>query len=634
MNIWRNSLLFSFLFPFTILLVGCLQPVQIPQDVEFTFASSPTIIAHFPLNGDGTDIRGDLQLSRATFADDAPTVTGSSQHLRISGAPNEYISVRRQDDEQFVTFEESLSIAFWFRPEERNGTLLSIQQARPAGDVQLQIAQLEYTRADTANPGGTPATVTFTVSNPTHGDNLTFNRAIEANDEGWCHVAFVINPARRDNTAVVLFLNGRRAVSDSLPRSLTGDADALLRFLDIRLGANHQGGDPFRGGISDLRFEAIHLTGSQVAQQLLPEGAVLPAFDVIFDPNGATAGAPPLIRRYEMGSDLNIPGRASLSKGGYSFAGWSTARETSHGHPVLQITEPVQVFDSLTFYAQWVEFTSFEFTNGGQTGRFGPSINNLQAAYNTERYPWLENRDFFDVDEGIQIWTVPHTGTYRITAKGAQGGSSGGRGAELSGEFELEMGQKLRILVGQMGSGTAGGGGTFVTVLSGPLSETNQEDILVIAGGGGGKSGGSDASVTTSNSDGTVSNGEGGKAVNSSWNGPAGGGFFSSGEVSTGSPRGTPGSGFRQGGFGGQNIRDNGNTANGEGGFGGGGSGGGDSGAGGGGGGGYSGGSGVPDNSVGMGGGSFISNSATNITKTNDPGNSGHGSVTIELVSP
>lgn len=109
----------------------------------------------------------------------------------------------------------------------------------------------------------------------------------------------------------------------------------------------------------------------------------------------------------------------------------------------------------------------------------------------------------------IQTWVVPATGVYRIKAYGAQGGgnSSTNRGALSSGEFYLEKGQVINILVGQRGTindtrgswrgwwgrrsrtnsmnyHVGGGGGTFV--VTGNFSSANYSDILTIAGGGGG----------------------------------------------------------------------------------------------------------------------------------------------------
>jgi len=70
-------------------------------------------------------------------------------------------------------------------------------------------------------------------------------------------------------------------------------------------------------------------------------------------------------------------------------------------------------------------------------------------------------------------FTVPATGTYRILAFGAQRGSgvdfqsigTGGRGAEIGGDFVLTAGEMLQIAVGGEGVGRSpavaavGGGG-------------------------------------------------------------------------------------------------------------------------------------------------------------------------------
>lgn len=57
-----------------------------------------------------------------------------------------------------------------------------------------------------------------------------------------------------------------------------------------------------------------------------------------------------------------------------------------------------------------------------------------------------------------QIWTVPTSQRYTIEAFGAAGGKSSavetsynGRGGRIQGDFELEEGETIRILVGQNG---------------------------------------------------------------------------------------------------------------------------------------------------------------------------------------
>ena len=96
---------------------------------------------------------------------------------------------------------------------------------------------------------------------------------------------------------------------------------------------------------------------------------------------------------------------------------------------------------------------------------------------------------------GTEVYfTAPTTGTYDITAYGAQGGgnfllSAGGLGAEASAYFNLTAGELLDIFVGGQGGsgnlpgdwGGGGGGASFVFVDS-PFAP------LVVAGGGGGAS--------------------------------------------------------------------------------------------------------------------------------------------------
>ena len=103
------------------------------------------------------------------------------------------------------------------------------------------------------------------------------------------------------------------------------------------------------------------------------------------------------------------------------------------------------------------------------------------------------------LNRGIQIWTVPVTGSYVIEASGASGANGteidpvslipwrrGGLGAKITGTFQVTQGTQLKILVGQEGGRTTdftsrpggGGGGSFVTLLD--------DTPLIIAGGGGG----------------------------------------------------------------------------------------------------------------------------------------------------
>ena len=104
----------------------------------------------------------------------------------------------------------------------------------------------------------------------------------------------------------------------------------------------------------------------------------------------------------------------------------------------------------------------------------------------------------------MQSWVVPETATWIIEAAGGEGGTVGqsyphGAGARISGEFVLEEGDELIIVVGQQaGTNTAnggqgGGGGSFVAkvdptgdeITAGPYAGKKVIPLIVAGGGMG-----------------------------------------------------------------------------------------------------------------------------------------------------
>ncbi|RMX45157.1 hypothetical protein pdam_00022780 [Pocillopora damicornis] len=142
------------------------------------------------------------------------------------------------------------------------------------------------------------------------------------------------------------------------------------------------------------------------------------------------------------------------------------------------------------------------FTNLNATGRYGPTT--LGSHYTGQ-----DHDGQVTLSSGIQQWTVPYAGDYRIEAIGAAGGYDPtpnsaqyrGRGAIMIGTFRLNKGEVIQIIVGQEGGinklrwSSGGGGGTFVV--------RGANAPLIIAGGGGGlqsvnsRHGGCDASTQT-----------------------------------------------------------------------------------------------------------------------------------------
>jgi len=211
----------------------------------------------------------------------------------------------------------------------------------------------------------------------------------------------------------------------------------------------------------------------------------------------------------------------------------------------------------------------WKFTNAGATGRFGPTQVQVNTAYAGTT---LEDKITITT-QGIQEWTVPATGIYRIDVFGAQGGNQannylGGKGSTMKGQFVLNSGDVLKILVGQKGEnhsgdgGGSGGGGSFVQLSSGTF--------IIVAGGGGGAAkwsstfvNGKNAVITTSGTNGDsgpgidqgYSGGSSGSGGSGSEGQSGGGGILSNGGGDLGgnsfSLGGLGGTGERSGGFGG-----------------------------------------------------------------------------------
>jgi hypothetical protein len=235
----------------------------------------------------------------------------------------------------------------------------------------------------------------------------------------------------------------------------------------------------------------------------------------------------------------------------------------------------------------------------------------------------------------VQHNTIASSGTYAITASGAQGGQGysggGGLGAKVTGDIVLAAGTVLEIVVGAEGgnsTGQAGGGGGGSFVIETDNGTSAVDIILAVAGGGGGGSsqggGGGSAAVTGGSGGGNHAGSGGGAdaAGDGGGTGYGGGGGGFTGGAGGGGGNGSVGATSFSGGAASYSA--------GAGGFGGGG--GGYGGGGGGGGYGGGGGGGQGSGSAGGGGGSYLDSSFTATSKTGST-RSGDGFVSIDDVS-
>lgn len=191
----------------------------------------------------------------------------------------------------------------------------------------------------------------------------------------------------------------------------------------------------------------------------------------------------------------------------------------------------------LTSFVGWSQ-TTYTFTNATAEGNLGPT----QVMADAE-YAGTNLAGNVTVTGGVQTWTVPTTGNYKIECFGGQGyGPFGGRGAHITGEFNLTAGTQFKIVVGQQAGHYlnfpaatynhqfGGGGGSFVTDAS--------NVPFVVAGGGGGNHATSwsttaDASISTSGQIGsgsiTGAGGTGGSGGAQASSADAGGGLTGNG---------------------------------------------------------------------------------------------------------
>ena len=160
---------------------------------------------------------------------------------------------------------------------------------------------------------------------------------------------------------------------------------------------------------------------------------------------------------------------------------------------------PSYIYSDTLYY-----FVNHTFTSCGQTGRYGPQLNDCISEYTAS---WTNNSNFFSVPHrGYQMWTVPVSAWYRVTCYGAgqladkHGWSGSGfsgnssytneiipasRGAVISGDVYLKKGDKYIMLIGQKGANIAcGNGGTFFA----KGDDYTQANPIIVAGGGGGSS--------------------------------------------------------------------------------------------------------------------------------------------------
>uniref|UniRef100_A0A663EDM2 receptor protein-tyrosine kinase n=1 Tax=Aquila chrysaetos chrysaetos TaxID=223781 RepID=A0A663EDM2_AQUCH len=139
------------------------------------------------------------------------------------------------------------------------------------------------------------------------------------------------------------------------------------------------------------------------------------------------------------------------------------------------------------------------FTTCGASGPHGPTQAQCDSAYKNSNVSVTVKKE--GRLRGVQVWRVPATNRYRISAYGAAGGKGAknhnkrSHGVFISATFQLEKDELLYILVGQQGEDACPGGNPETQKIC--LGESSlieedykkKKDLKDWAGGGGGGGG-------------------------------------------------------------------------------------------------------------------------------------------------
>lgn len=265
------------------------------------------------------------------------------------------------------------------------------------------------------------------------------------------------------------------------------------------------------------------------ADRQFREWAMVPPFSGFFQ-NGVYTylsgdGSSDTLRAVYGESSIVLP---RAEREGYSFGGWYYDRELQlpAGGPGDTITPA----EDVTLYAQWADLVLEAADNYRAYGGSGAvdltwrMEDGKEKAYllfqSTDGKEWVKISAADQVcgEAGLhrelkktgreESCTIPHSGIYRITLSGAQGGGyegyAGGKGGKVELKLWLEKGEVLTFHVGGQdgynggGKASAYGSGGGCTVLS-----SDKKGVIAAAGGGGGASasgdggpGGSEAFLT------------------------------------------------------------------------------------------------------------------------------------------
>jgi len=171
------------------------------------------------------------------------------------------------------------------------------------------------------------------------------------------------NPYERDNPKDPIHVysvtfTAADATGGTPPPTITGSYGDTIQLPD--------GGTFERDGYVFARWshsdgKSYSVGGSYIITGNTAMNAVwVPAYTVTFDGNGATGGtAPEAVKVIAGSAAIQLPGRGTLERTGYSFGGWNAV-------------SPYTVASNTTLYAKWIPVYTVTFDGNGATGGTAP----------------------------------------------------------------------------------------------------------------------------------------------------------------------------------------------------------------------------------------------------------------------
>ncbi len=250
------------------------------------------------------------------------------------------------------------------------------------------------------------------------------------------------------------------------------------------------------------------VTGTMFLTEWLPEGPFLGKLSGNTYYFTAASGNVDTVRAVYDREAVVLP---AVEKEGSAFGGWYY--DPGCTMPAGREGDCIVPDRDVTLYAKWVDLVLFADDNYSANG--GKGAVDLTWAQNdgqTKSYMLYQSADnqnwtlvadaedvsnsnrvdrTFSYSGEKQVYVVPYTGLYTLTACGAQGGNygdtEGGYGGRVTGQVWLEKGERLTYTVGGQDGFHGGGEGTVFGNGGGCTSvESDLKGSLMIAGGGGG----------------------------------------------------------------------------------------------------------------------------------------------------